>query len=289
MPDAHADSLLYLAQPEASLTGMEDRVLTFASAAGKVRLANAGDNPIGTYRGLINISSVDYAVIRQWIGVIYAYQSAAISPNAPVKLDASGKVVTSGVGDNVLGWKVSSTSGAADEKIKIFAAYKTAYNPPGAYVGAGASSGGTTGLVPAPVAGEQNKFLRADGSWQDGTNVPLPHIKEIWTKSGHGLAAADAVRHNGTDWVKAQADTDANSEARAVVGSVDGDDVTLVLSGEITLTGLTAGEYFLSAATAGLLTQTAPTDSGQIVRSMMWAVSATKAYVNISPIGVKRK
>ena len=34
------------------------------------------------------------------------------------------------------------------------------------FVGATASTDGTQGLVPAPVAGDQTKFLSADGTWQ---------------------------------------------------------------------------------------------------------------------------
>ena len=33
------------------------------------------------------------------------------------------------------------------------------------FVGAGASTAGTKGIVPAPAAGDQNKFLKADGTW----------------------------------------------------------------------------------------------------------------------------
>lgn len=36
---------------------------------------------------------------------------------------------------------------------------------PTAMTGATADAGGTSGLVPAPLKGEQNKFLRADGTW----------------------------------------------------------------------------------------------------------------------------
>lgn len=39
------------------------------------------------------------------------------------------------------------------------------------FTGASASVGGSTGLVPAPVAGDQNKFLRADGTWVVATDT----------------------------------------------------------------------------------------------------------------------
>ena len=39
-------------------------------------------------------------------------------------------------------------------------------NPPPVMTGASASVNGTSGLVPQPVAGNQDKFLRGDGTWQ---------------------------------------------------------------------------------------------------------------------------
>lgn len=38
---------------------------------------------------------------------------------------------------------------------------------PDTMTGATADAAGTEGLVPAPVAGSQNKFLKADGTWSD--------------------------------------------------------------------------------------------------------------------------
>ena len=43
-------------------------------------------------------------------------------------------------------------------------------------IGATASTAGTSGLVPAPVAGDNTRFLRGDGSWQD-----VPHQDTTYT------------------------------------------------------------------------------------------------------------
>mgnify|MGYP001023208421 CR=1 FL=1 len=72
-----------------------------------------------------------------------------------------------------------------------------------------------------------------------------------------------------------------------IYASVDTNNFVLVYSGRITLSGRTAGaEYFLSAASAGLTTTTAPTASGNVQRPIYVATSATSAIVNISKIGV---
>ena len=51
-------------------------------------------------------------------------------------------------------------NGSADV---IVNSYNTVYND---FTGASASKAGVHGLVPAPAAGSQNKFLRGDGTWQ---------------------------------------------------------------------------------------------------------------------------
>jgi sorbitol-specific phosphotransferase system component IIC len=114
-------------------------------------------------------------------------------------------------------------------------------------------------------------------------------IRATIMQSSHGFVAEDTLRHNGSAWVKAQADSAVNSEAIGVVeSSVDTDNFVIVYGGEITLSGLTAGsEYFLAAVTAGATTTTAPSSVGQIVRSIMIAISTTKAIVRIQQPGIQ--
>ena len=41
--------------------------------------------------------------------------------------------------------------------------------------GAGASAAGSSGLVPAPSAGDQDKVLRGDGTWGDAANATVSY------------------------------------------------------------------------------------------------------------------
>jgi hypothetical protein len=94
------------------------------------------------------------------------------------------------------------------------------------------------------------------------------------TQASHGLAVGNAIRHNGTAWVKAQADTPANAHAQALVVSVPHPGaIVIALPGSYCfgLSGLTAGLNFVSAITAGLLTTTAP----EHMRPCFYALSAT--------------
>ena len=138
---------------------------------------------------------------------------------------------------------------------------------------------------PVAVVSDANSFVvfLEAGVWSLTDNA----VKEQITQATHGFVVGDVLRHNGTIYVKAQGTT-GNSEAVGVVeSSVDTNNFVLVYSGRITLSGLTAGaEYFLSAATAGATTTTAPTASGNVQRPIFVATSATSALVNIGKLGV---
>jgi len=99
----------------------------------------------------------------------------------------------------------------------------------------------------------------------------------------HGLDVGDVVRLSGTSYVKAQADSEANAEAIGIVSAVAGaDDFTLAKEGgRVTgLTGLVAGTvYFLSEATAGLLTATEPSGVGEVTKPMLVADTTTSGHV----------
>lgn len=54
----------------------------------------------------------------------------------------------------------------------------------GAMTGATATTAGTTGLVPAPEAGEQNLYLRGDATWADPTAALTPTVQTLVTQVG---------------------------------------------------------------------------------------------------------
>lgn len=81
------------------------------------------------------------------------------------------------------------------------------------------------------------------------------------TQTSHGFAVKDAVYHTGSAWAKAKADAVSTLALGVVTQSVDADNFILTQNGLVKLTahGLTVGVYYyLSAATAGLLTATEP-------------------------------
>lgn len=60
--------------------------------------------------------------------------------------------------------------------------------------GASNTSNGTKGLVPAPTAGDQDKYLKADGTW-GAINVSNDGVRSIASGSSNGTIS---VNTNGT-------------------------------------------------------------------------------------------
>jgi len=88
------------------------------------------------------------------------------------------------------------------------------------------------------------------------------------TQSSHGLAVKDAVRHNGSAWVKAQANAASTLALGIVTAVADSNTFTVAQSGRFELSshGLTVGQwYYLSASAAGGLVTTEPAISQPIV------------------------
>ncbi len=100
-------------------------------------------------------------------------------------------------------------------------------------------------------------------------------------QTGHGLVVGDVVRFNGTNYVKAQANSAANAEVVGIVSAVAGvNNFTLTVIGQVTgLSGLTAGTtYFLSPSSSGALTATEPSSTGQVSKPLLIAYTTTDGY-----------
>ena len=101
-------------------------------------------------------------------GIVLGYAQNA--KNYPVLLDASGKAYVA------VPWTDTNTT----------------Y---GNMVGASASAAGKAGLVPAPAANNQSKYLRGDGTWQTPPNTTYSNFKGASASAagGSGLVPAPAA------------------------------------------------------------------------------------------------
>ena len=121
------------------------------------------------------------------------------------------------------------------------------------------------------VRDNSNNIIEIGGGGGGGSTSDI-------TQSSHGFAVKDAIRHNGTSWVKAQANATSTLALGIVTAVADSNNFTIAQSGRFELSshGLTVGQwYYLSSAAAGGLVTTEPTISQPIV----YVESASFIYV----------
>jgi hypothetical protein len=144
----------------------------------------------------------------------------------------------------------------------------------------GATGAGTTGATGATGIG----VTGATGT--TGATGPDVVIIDV-NQAAHGFTApATAVcviHHNGTSWVKAQANTPANAEGCWVVTAVaDVDNFTAQKIGDVDITGWglsAATVYFLDASTAGAITATPPDTIGHVIQPIIYAHTTTEGEI----------
>ena len=103
--------------------------------------------------------------------------------------------------------------------------------------------------------------------------VEIPIINQ----PGHGFIVGDVIRHNGTMYIKAQANNDVNAQACGIVSEIiDGDNFKFIADGFIQGAWTNGAEYFLSPTTPGqLITLTDPEtwNVGEVRLSCGWGTT----------------
>jgi len=118
------------------------------------------------------------------------------------------------------------------------------------------------------------------------TNFETAYSNMVETlTAGENLVAGNICYLKASDgkyWkAKADADTTSGTQLRVALATISADATGSFLSfGKYTTTGLTKGDVFISDATAGLATVTAPTTSTNIVRKIGANQSATTFFFN---------
>lgn len=121
----------------------------------------------------------------------------------------------------------------------------------------------------------------------DSMNCLIATVKtSVTVTRGYTLAieAAGEVKladANGTEW------TDFPCRGFAATDTVAGDKVTILRKGKLNgFTGLTIGKDVYLSETAGGVVQTAPSDSGDCVQKVGYAISATEIVIEIGTASV---
>jgi len=138
------------------------------------------------------------------------------------------------------------------------------------------------------VRDNANNIIEIGGGGAGGSTTEV-------TQNTHGLQVKDAIRHNGSTWVKAQANDGATLALGVVVVRGDANTFTVAQSGrfEITSHGLSVGQwYYLDATTAGALTASEPSISQPLVyvesssHMFVYPYRPTQIMTSTVPLGI---
>ena len=129
------------------------------------------------------ITAPDSSVGKIYLGEVLV--AGSVTDDGTSIIDSLAELVdidlTGLVNGNILGY-----DGAKDKWVPMTLPEAITYSR---MVGASQDEAGSEGLVPAPQAGDQNKFLRGDGSWAE---IEIPEVAD---KVGSALHKATNFGH----------------------------------------------------------------------------------------------
>lgn len=121
----------------------------------------------------------------------------------------------------------SSEANAAESAAEAQAAIATDMT------GATASADGSHGLVPQPLAGDEAKFLRGDGTWAGVVIPPQSHVGMIIHSTTLDTEAKVIAQYGGTQWQKIEGVFLLGQSASHAVGSTGGEETHTLTVDEI--------------------------------------------------------
>ena len=182
--------------------------------------------------------------------------------------------------DEVRLWADSNLCAVADSTAEGYGEFTVYKN---------SSVAGTTITGGEGITFNANNSLRIEATADDVVDDRYRGVTISGLNAGENITQWDAVYFDQTDSEYKQADADAANEfpARgiAVAAGTDGNELIVLIRGYIRNDGwnwTVGGTIYLDDTTAGGLTQTAPSDSGDAVQVLGWATSDDEMFVNVS-------
>ena len=207
----------------------------------------------------LNQSTASSGQILGWNGSDYAWVNDSSGSSLTIQEEGSS-LSTAATTLNFVGSAVTATGSGATKTITISGGALTVQEE-GSSLSTAATTLNFVGSGVEATGSGATKTITISGGASSGNTTSI-------TQSSHGFAAKDGIRHNGSSWVKAQANDNSTLALGIVTAVADSNNFTVAQAGRFTISshGLTVGQwYYLSADTAGALTSTEPAISQPIV------------------------
>lgn len=224
--------------------GALERLVRVADKAARFKLTTSqvqtGDSVIQNDTGVMYVvvddsklnADAGYQEYKAGTALNASYATNAGNASSATTADKVGHTLTvQYVNTTNSGTLLGSTqtfNGSTDVTIK---SYDTVYKD---FTGATASAAGVHGLVPAPAAGNQNKFLRGDGTWQVAGEVTgVKGNAETTYRTGNvnltcaNIGAAETNHNHDTSYLKLSGGT--------LTGTLTGQTIKPSINGSYTL------------------------------------------------------
>ncbi|MCD7966864.1 MAG: hypothetical protein LUG90_14020 [Clostridiaceae bacterium] len=150
--------------------GVYQRIVEYTVSNPKTYERNYYSDSWGTWKNITVLTPVPAGA--KFTDTVYVHPATAGNKHIP----------SGGASGQFLKWSADGTAVWAADNNTTYSAFKAAT----------ASAAGGAGLVPAPAAGAQAKYLRADGTWQTPPNTTYSDMKGATasTAGTHGLVPA---------------------------------------------------------------------------------------------------
>lgn len=263
--------------PNISLTGIVDVANggSGASSFTPFTLLAAGTTGTGPLQNVASVGTSGQVLVSNGAGALPSFQSLA--PGGVTNVTASSPIASSGGATpniSLTGTIDVAHGGTGDTTI---AAYSV--------VCGGATS--TSPLQTVASVGSAGQVLTSNGAgalptFQAASGGSGSAITKTITQSAHGFSAGNWVYLNGSSYALAKADSSTTAESVGVVSSVvDANNFVLTQLGYVTgFSSLTAGSvYWLSDSSAGAMTATMPTTTGNVQKPLLIADSSSSGFV----------
>lgn len=157
--------------------GVYQKIVEYTVSNPKTYERNYYSDSWGTWKNITVLTPVPAGA--KFTDTVYAHPATAGNKHIPA----------GGASGQFLKWSADGTAIWAADNNTTYSAFKAAT----------ASAAGGAGLVPAPAAGAQTKYLRADGTWQTPTDTTYSDMKGATASAAgtHGLVPAPVAGAQG--------------------------------------------------------------------------------------------